>query len=498
MTGSINLALARVGGLFFRIRRAWIVILVIGLGIAFAHLLSLSRDSATVTLALVFFLALMLLVMKQPLTGLLALMVLTPFVETSVKIPLGAGIPDLSLTRFVVGFMGVAMLARAAVGEFKFRRPDLVDGCVVLATIGIMLAAPKADSPVGLMQEAISRFFVPLSMYFFARNLVRSREDLLKLFWAIAIFGLLVGLYAIYEYTTGNILFLGESKVASQLNTSYSASLRLLRGLTGSPNIGRMLGAAIPVTFYLFFTTRSPRWKLLLIGALVVQFYGTFLTFNRGAWYSLLISLSIIQFFYPQFRRLYLVIVLVAGLTLWATWDQVNESTVVEERVNKDSDSFNGREPRWQAGLNMWKEKPIWGWGPDAFRREAYRFRDDGIRKNFNNGAIENDYLDVMVTSGLVGFLPYLIFLIIPLIGSVFLFFKARAPGWRGFIDSDIVTIYWSVIFAFILGSYTQTQIQLMVKIIPFALTGAIVGSHLHLLRAKKQPRSAAAAGVGK
>ena len=477
--------------LFHKTQSFWIALLVISLGIFLGFQFALSNETVELVGSIIFLVLLLPFVISRPLTGLLLLVVLTAFIEEWVEIPLGAGIPDLSFSRFIIAFMGIAMLAKAAVGRFRFVTPlGWADVAIVLTLLGIMSSAPLADSPTGVLQNTLSRFLTPMVLYFFARNFVRSREDLQKVLYAILIFGVLASLYAVYEYTTGHILFVSKETSVEDLNTAYTASLRLIRGLLGrSGNFGRVLASTIPVSFYLFFEQKQARLKLLLIAAIALQFFVLFISYNRASWYAVLISLSIIQLFYAQFRKLYILIVLVAGLALWATWDQINESTVVQERVDHRTENFNGRTPRWQAAYNMWKEKPIRGWGPDAFKERSGQFRIDGSSSNFRDGAIENDYLSLMVETGLLGLIPYLLFLLVPLFNSIYLFFLARSPDWTGFVKADTITIYWCAIISFLITSYTQIQSQAVVRMLPFVLAGAIVGSHLPQLSAARRSR---------
>jgi O-antigen ligase len=454
---------------------------VIGLGVLLAWPFR-SVGTAQLAISILVDLALMVVIAHKPLNGLLIWLVVAPFTETWINIPMGAGIPDLEFSRFIVAFVAIFMLARAAIGKFRFARISLTDVCIVATTIGIMISAPLADRPKSVVQTAVSMHFVTLVTYFYAKNLVRSRDDLHKLLLAIVTFGLAAALYAIYEHTTGNILFLPEGELAATLDTTYTEHLRLLQGLLGrSSHFGRVLAGTIPTTFYLFFEGKEAKRKVCLVGMLVVQAYGMFLTYNRTSWYTLMIGLSILPFFYPQFRKVYFLIVFVAAVVLWATWDQVNESAVVQERVNSKVSTLEGREVRWQAGYSMWLAKPIRGWGFGRYQQESGHFRTDGESKNIR--AIENDYLHILVASGLIGFAPYLLFLLVPLVNSARLFIRARASDWSGFVKPEAIAIYWAVISAFIIGSYTQIQTKMPVKIIPFAVAGAVVGSHEYLLR---------------
>jgi len=480
-----------------KVKGLLIGIAIVGLGMLLGYLVYLP-ETAELTISVLVVLIVMLIIIHNPLNGILLLLTLTPFIESWVNIPMGAGIPDLSFSRFTVAFLAIFMLARAAIGRLRFARIGLVEVCIIATTLGIMVCAPLSVHPKGVLQTAITMHFVPLALYFFAKNLVQNKDDLHKLFLVIAIFGFVAALYAIYEQATGNILFLpkGESLSWTQYRQGYYGhGLLIIRGLLRSgANFGRVLGSTIPITFFLFFENKRATRKVLLAGMIAVQSCGIFFIYNRTSWYALLLSLFILQFFYPQFRKVFFVIVLVAVVALWATWDQVNESTVVEERVNSKVSTLEGRQARWKAGFNMWQAKPIRGWGFDRYQTESGRFRTDGYSRNIR--AIENDYLHILVASGVIGFLPYLLFLLTPLVNGVRLFFRARAPDWPGFVKPETMAVYWAIILCFAIGSYTQIQTQVLVKMIPFAVAGAVVGTHEGWLRGSRAKKRSAASSL--
>jgi len=356
-------------------------------------------------------------------------------------------------------------------------------------TLGMLVAVPISHNPTRAIQLIITRFFAPLLLYFLARNLVKNRADFHVLLWSIVIFGFLAALYAIYEQLTGNILFVGKETDTSTLRTTLTGNLRLLRGLLGlAANFGRVFLTAIPIAFYLLFETRKPSLKLVLLFAIGILFIGMFLTYNRTSWLAMMIGLFVLQFFYKQFRVMYIIMALVAGVVLAVTWDSVSQSEIVEQRISGDeakTEGFNGRDILWQTAYRMWQAQPIRGWGFERFEQVSGRFRPDGGRSNLN--AIENDFLRIMVDTGLLGVVPYIIYLALPLYYSVLLFFQTRNPSWSGFIKVETIAVYWAVMLAFLLGSYTQVQVQPIVKMLPFALTGAVIGTHERYVRQSKK-----------
>jgi O-antigen ligase len=193
---------------------------------------------------------------------------------------------------------------------------------------------------------------------------------------------------------------------------------------------------------------------------------------------------------YPKFRRLFIVILILAAVAVGLTWDRVTDSDVAA-RLGDETSTLTGRQARWQAGLAMWQVKPIRGWGFGRYEKESGRFRSDGFRSNIE--AIESDYLYTLVGSGLIGFVPYLLALLIPFINSLKLFGRcpierARSPGWPGFITRETIAVYWAVLLVFAIGSYTAKETTPGIRLMVFTVAGAVVGTHEYLLRQTVRP----------
>jgi O-antigen ligase len=473
----------------FKIRYLIVGLLIIGLGILIGVLMN-SSESAELVVSVTVILTVMALMVVNPLNGVLLWLFFMPFIDTWVEIPMGAGVPDLSFSRFIAVFLAIFSLAKAAIGKFKFAPVSLTDVLIVITPLAVAVSAPLADNPISVLQFTVFEIFLmPGLIYFFTKNLVQSREDLHRLLVVIAVFGFVAATYAAYEFATGHILFLPKENIAGQaavpLNTVRGQSgIRLIRGLMGGTGeMGRVLALTIPITFFVFFEkAKSFPAKIAVIIMLAVQFYGIVIAMSRTPWYALLVALFVMQFFYPQFRKLFWVIVVAAVVVVGLTWNQVTDSQVAT-RVNDNYSTLEGRQARWDAGYNMWLAKPVRGWGYDQFAKHSGRFRVDGIHRNFGNGAIENDYLNILVSSGLIGFVPYFAFLLVPLLYSLRLFFKARSPDWTGFIQPQAIALYWAVLLCLIITSYTAVIVHPLLKLIPFAVAGAVVGSHEYLLR---------------
>ena len=203
-------------------------------------------------------------------------------------------------------------------------------------------------------------YLTPLVMYFFAKNLVRDKKDLHKLFLIIALFGFVAGAYAAYEHATGNVLFLPRGRDVSDRLFREALGIRIIRGLMdGAGNMGRILATAIPLTLYLSLERKKTDLRrIALAGMLVVQFYGIVIAMSRTPWYALLIALFTMQFFYPQFRKAFLVIGVVVAVVIGVTWDQVSQfqgqffKGLFSRRESDDGPDFAARQLPPSQGRN--------------------------------------------------------------------------------------------------------------------------------------------------
>ncbi|MCB0170654.1 MAG: O-antigen ligase family protein [Anaerolineae bacterium] len=466
--------------LFLKLNPLRMSLLTIALGVSFGYIITLSDESAWLLLSIVVIVVALIISIKKPFYGFVLLIFLYSFIEAYIEIPMGAGIPDLSFSRFLFGFLFILMLAQAAIGKFKFAPIGITEIFLFGTILGIGSSASLAGNPIRMLQLLFSGFFMPLGMYYLAKCLIQNKSELHILFYTVVLVSFVSAVYAVYESSTGHVLFLSGTQSVEELDTNYGGGLWQLNGIFGSPTIfGRLFAMAIPLTFYLFFEEKPANKKTLLGLVIAVQFYALFITYNRSSWYAALIGLTILQFFYKQFRFIYIVLVFVSALALWATWDQVSESTVVENRVNKRTEDFNGRSEMWITAQKMWEKKPIRGWGQGAFRTESGRFRTDGSGRNFIS--TQSEYWNLLVHYGLIGFVPYVGFLLIPLISSFVLFYLTHQPGWSGFIKAETIAVYWTVILCYFLGGYTVPVVHPIGRIIPFVIVGAVVGTHQHL-----------------
>jgi len=203
-----------------------------------------------------------------------------------------------------------------------------------------------------------------------------------------------------------------------------------------------------------------------------------FYTYKRAAWISMLVGFLIMQFFYPKFRRIFWVLVMVFSLILIVTWDQISQSEVMTERVSKDWETGHGRTDRAAVALELWREKPLFGYGFNQFEDVS----------GFD--AVENFYLHILVSAGLVGFLPFIAFLALIVKDSI-LIYRRVPQNPRLFLDRKLIAVFWAAFSTYLVKSLTGAQGVAIVHYLFYLLIGAMIGSQGELIERRKHTSAA-------
>jgi O-antigen ligase len=405
----------------------------------------------------------LLIAARRPLYGLLIWLVAQPLADVYVNLSLGKSFPDISPTRIAIAFLTALVLARAAVGRMKLASFTKVELVALVFLAGIALSAPRSTRGWLSLQSIFDLYFVPVMVYFLAKNLVRRKEQLKAVALALVILGAYVGLYAAYEQFTGNILFV----VGEVGNVEYGNGVRILRGLLGHPHeFGRILGIAIPFNFYFVLEEKRPVKRFLFVLALGIMFVGLFATYRRTAWIAALVSLFVIQWFYPRFRNLFLVLLVGAFGLMYLYRDQLEDSAVSARVQQGNTATLNGRTEGWNYAIELWKRSPVTGHGYGQFSVIAKR-------EGQADTAIESQYLSILVSAGLFGFAPYVLLLALIPLSFVGTFRHNHDPTRRW-----LIVVLWGAHLSFLVNAYTGTINHLITTSALFLLAGALAQLH--------------------
>ncbi len=178
--------------------------------------------------------------------------------------------------------------------------------------------------------------------------------------------------------------------------------------------------------------------QVLLIGIIAILFIGLYFSYTRAAWLSVVGAAAIGIAIKLRIKFKYLLgVAAFGGLMLFFSWDAIQlelgrnkqDHTTedfgerLQSATNVTTDASNlERLNRWSCAIEMFKERPLVGFGPGTYAFEYARFQDPEnmtiISTNFGNmGNAHSEYLGPLAETGILGLITFLILIF-------FLFYK--------------------------------------------------------------------------
>lgn len=283
----------------------------------------------------------------------------------------------------------------------------------------------------------IGELFKPISTGF---DYVFTYFQLLILVWLVPqLFTSLNEIEALMKFYIGaNII-----GVLISLNSYSADSLNRLAGLQGNANeFALYLSIAILMLIYFFVTYPKKIISALLIGILI---FPLLFSGSRGA-VLFLIPAILLQLWLMRRKKYLLIIFILSGIAiLLGTTLIVLPDSFIERILNIPQDIIFGNETVglrytiWRYGLELWKEKPVFGIGTGLFvfysRNIVGLSRPTGI-------VLHNMYLTHLTENGIVGLSIFLYILI----ESSFNFIKGIRQSVVGSIQRNISTTWFSIL----------------------------------------------------
>ena len=174
-------------------------------------------------------------------------------------------------------------------------------------------------------------------------------------------------------------------------------------------------------------------WRIVSAVLLVIFITGLIFSYTRAAWISLLGSLAVFAILKLKISNkivFALIIIVVGGFSFFQDKilmdlerNKVESSTDFSKHIksisNITSDASNlERINRWNCAVRMFKEKPIFGWGPGTYQFNYAPFQHSDektiISTNAGDGGnAHSEYLGSLSESGLLGLINYALICII-------------------------------------------------------------------------------------
>jgi len=298
---------------------------------------------------------------------------------------------------------------------------------VIYFYLGWMLITTVTSSmPVVSIKFFVSRLWFIVAFFFLGTQLFRQQKNVKQYVLLYAYAFLIVIVYALVRHAKYGIF---DEKIAHWASNPFYKD---------HTSYGAMLAFYIPTLIALMFYKKyTPKQRSIYAFLTTMFFIAIIFSYSRAAWVSLigafgvwvLIKLRI------RFSVILLGAVLIAAffmvfgtrIMLNLEKNRQDSSTTslskhIESISNVSTDASNlERLNRWNCALRMFKERPVFGWGPGTYMFQYAPFQvwyeKTIISTNEGNmGNAHSEYLGPLAEQGLPGTLLYVLLLVVSVI----------------------------------------------------------------------------------
>lgn len=354
----------------------------------------------------------------------LALAFLTPF---SINIEeytnsFGLFVPTEPLLFGMMLLLLLQEIQKPFVPKNVWRHPIVVAAGVYVCWL--IMSTISSSDPVASVKFIVAKlwFFIPLLL--FGPIVFAKKNNIQTFLWLFVI-----GMTGVVLYTV-----IGHAMYGFGEKESHWVMFPFFKDHT-------IYGAIVALTLLLSIGLYQSRKfsllvQVLLMSIIVVLFIGLYFSYTRAAWLSVVGAFGIGLVMKLRIKFSYILgVTIFAGLILFISWDSIQMELArnkqdhttedfgerLQSATNVTTDASNlERLNRWSCAIEMFKERPVFGFGPGTYAFEYARFQEPEnltiISTNFGNmGNAHSEYLGPLSETGLPGLITFLV-----LIGALF------------------------------------------------------------------------------
>ena len=194
---------------------------------------------------------------------------------------------------------------------------------------------------------------------------------------------------------------------------------------------GAMTAFLVPLIFGIYFSKKHPPLiQAILLVLIAINLIALFFSYTRAAWLSIIAALFVWLLIHLKIKfSLILGVVTTIGVFVFFSWTSIEQSMSknksehttedfgkrLESAANVTTDASNlERINRWSCAIEMFQERPIFGFGPGTYAFEYARFQKPEnltiISTNFGDGGnAHSEYLGPLAEMGFMGLIVVLI-----------------------------------------------------------------------------------------
>ena len=275
----------------------------------------------------------------------------------------------------------------------------------------MIITTVTSEMPIVSIKFFVSRLWFIIPSYFLCARLFKDPKNINRFVWLYILGLIIVVFYTIYNHALHG--FDGDTAhwVMSPFyndHTAYGAALAIY---------------IVLCVAYLFMPNMKSSRRLGVIIALCILIVAIILSFCRASWISLIAALGVLICVLLKIKFKYIAVISVVLIGLFFTFQQQifdslskndqdasgNIAENIQSMTNITTDASNlERINRWNSAIRMFKERPIFGWGPGTYQFVYAPFQESRNKTiiSTNSGDMGNahsEYIGTFSEQGVPG-----------------------------------------------------------------------------------------------
>jgi len=283
----------------------------------------------------------------------------------------------------------------------------------------LFITSMTSSDPLVSFKFLFSRLWFIVGFYLIAAQLFKKEKNMHTYAWLF-----IIAFSGIVVYTLINHAQYG-------LNNQVMAHSVVKPFYKDHTSYGATLGFVLPVlvALFLFIKKEDINTRFLMVLLILLILFATIVSYTRATWLSILASVVVWVMIKLRIR---FEMVLVTAVIVIGMFFSIRSQLMVEMGQNRvessgeftehiqsmsniSTDQSNlERINRWSCALRMWKDKPIFGFGPGTYQFEYGRYQRSyektRISTDFGTmGNAHSEYLGPLAETGIFGLISILL-----------------------------------------------------------------------------------------
>ena len=298
---------------------------------------------------------------------------------------------------------------------------------ILINLIWILFTSITSEMPIVSFKYLISRLWFVIPFYFLGIIIFKKYSNIKLFSWLYVIPLLFVIGYTIYNHSLRGFDEESGHWVMTPFYNDHTA-------------YGAILALFIPVFLGFSINSQYKRtYKLFSLIIFIILIIAIILSYSRAAWISLAVALVvyIIILLKIKFRWIFLTTVIIIGsfftfqneiLDTLERNKQDSSADFVEHiqsisNINTNASNLE-RINRWQSAIRMFKERPVFGWGPGTYQffYAPYQLSKEKTIISTNAGDMGNahsEYIGPLSEMGILGMLSIIAIIVLVIITAL-------------------------------------------------------------------------------